>query len=813
MRKHRSRGVGIVVDSAWRGVRFAGRRLLRQARFTMLVAVVLGVTIGATTAVFSVVSSVLFAPLPYAESDRLVSVWSVQPQNALQQRASYPDFQDWRAAARALDLVGHGNFEPILTGTADPERLQAKLFVGDLLRLLGVPPLLGSPAPAAGTAVLSYGLWQRQFGGDRSIVGKALTLDGTSYVIAGVMPAGFEFPPRTTTRADLWLPLERFNPALAEQRGARLIEVTGRLRGGATLAEAQAELDVIAANLAAQYPATNRGVGVRLVPALDEAVGFASRGLLLLGAAVGALLLIGCCNVANLLLARTLAREKELATRAALGASRRRIAGELALESLLLSIIGGALGTLLAIASVGALGALLADVVPRAGEIRVNGTMLGIAAALSIGAGVLFGVLPAARGGKLAASSGLSLGAQTASRDARGTRMAAMLVAGQMALATVLLAGAGAFVHSFAQLARRDAGFDPANVLTFELTWPAARYADPAQPFGELRRRLLEIPGVVAASTGVQLPQRGDSLLSDTAPFAEIEGQATPAVRPRVATLNVQPGYLRALGIPLLGGRDFGDEDAAVGSRVALVNAAFARAYLAGDDPVGRRVRLDSWALRGEASAEIVGVAGDVEHRGLNTDAEPLLYFPFAQRPTWSATMVVKTEGEPLSYLPAVRAAVRAIDGDQPLDNVLTLEQRLAGSLAADRLRALLLGGFSVLALALAAIGLFAVLSYTTERRARELGIRMALGARERSMAFAVIAQGLQPTLGGMLLGLVVAGAAFRLVRPLLFAVGSADLMALAVATVVLLTVAAVACAIPARRAARTNLVAVLRSE
>lgn len=387
----------------------------------MLVAVVLGPTIGATTAVFSVVSSVLFAPLPYADIDRLVSVWSVQPESAGQQRASYPDFQDWRATSRTLDLVGHGNLETVLTGTVEPERLQARLFVGDLLGLLGVPPLLGSPTLADGTAVLSYALWQRQFGGDRAIVGKMVTLDGASYAVAAVMPAGFDFPLRSTTRADLWLPIERFSPALAAQRGARLVEVTGRLRRGASLAEARADLDVIAANLAAQFPATNRGVGVRLVPALEETVGMVSRGLLLLGAAVSALLLIGCCNVANLLLARTLAREKELATRAALGASRWRIVRELALESLLPSIVGGVLGTLLAIASVGALGALLADAVPRTAEIRVSSTMLGIATALSIGAGLLFVVWPAVRSGKLAASGALSHGAHNASRDARGT--------------------------------------------------------------------------------------------------------------------------------------------------------------------------------------------------------------------------------------------------------------------------------------------------------------------------------------------------------------------------------------------------------
>ena len=467
----------------------------------------------------------------------------------------------------------------------------------------------------------------------------------------------------------------------------------------------------IAANLSAQYPETNRDVGVRVVPALEEVAGDVARGLLLLSAAVGALLAVGCVNVASLSFARTIAREKDLATRVALGGTRARIARQLVLESLLLAALGGLFGTLLAFSAVGTVGTLLAGSMPRADEIVVDAYVLGIGVGLSLGAGLIFGLAPAFAASRLALSGALKAGAHIASQGARTARVFAALIGAEMALATVLLAGAGIFVQSFLKLDRLDTAFDPANVLTFELSWPASKYRDPADAFGRLRGRLLDTPGILAASTDVQLPYRGEALLDDTAPFAQIEGRPLPAgERPRVRSLRVHPGFLRALGIPLVGGRDFGDADRAGSPRVAIVNRSFARAYLGSEEAIGNRLRLDSWTLAGDGAAEIVGVAEDVPHNGLRADVEPLVYVPFAQRPVWSATMIVKTQGDPLAYVPAVREAVRAIDSDQPIDNIGTLEQRLAGSLAADRLRALLLGSFSAMAVMIAGVGLFAVL-------------------------------------------------------------------------------------------------------
>jgi putative ABC transport system permease protein len=801
-------------DSVSHDFRCAWRALATQARFAALVTITLALTIGAGTAVFSIANAVLLRPLPFADSERLVWLKTVRDESPLEQRASFPDFRDWRAQTQTLDLVGHGGLETVLTGAGEPERLRAEMFVGDLFSLLGVGAELGTAVrddSAGPTAVLSHALWQRAFGADPDIVGNAITLDGSRYTVAAVMPAGFDYPIRAATRVDAWLPLERFNPALAERRNARLIDVLGRLRPGASLAEAQADLDVIAAKLSAEYPDTNRGLRVRLVPARDEATDGAARGLVLLCAAVSALVLVGGINVASLLLARTIARGKELATRAALGATRSRIARQLVIESMLLAGIGGGIGTLLAYWGVGAAASWLPATIPRVGELAAGADVIGIGLALSLASGSLFGLVPGLGAVRAASSSALKEGG--ASRGPRAKRAFSGLLLAEMTLATVLLAGSGLFTHSFLKLDRADAAYDPRNVLTFELSWPAAAYRDPADAFGRLRARLLEIPGVLSASTGLQLPYRGEALLDDTAPFAQIEGRPLAAdERARVASLTVQPGFMRTLGIPLVGGRDFSDDDRAGTPRVALVNRSFAQAYLGDEDPLGRRLRLDSWTLPGDSAAEIVGVVADVRHEGSST-AEPMVYLPFAQWPKWTSPLVVKTRGEPLAFVPAVREAVRAIDAAQPIDSIATLEQRLAGSLAQDRFRAELLAAFSGIALLLAAVGLFAVLSYTAAQRVREIGVRMAFGARAEDVARVVVRDGMLPVVGGIVLGVTGAALLFRLVDNLLFEVATTDAGALAAAIGVLLIVASLACAVPARRAARTDPAAALRGE
>jgi putative ABC transport system permease protein len=791
------------------------RAIVKHVRFSVLVIMTLALGIGASTTVFSVINAVLLQPLPYAESDRLVWLWSIRSENPLKQRVSYPDFVDWRTASETLELVGYGALRPVLTGTGDPQRLRATLFVGDLFALLGVSPMLGSASretvsDGEPVVVLSQALWRRRFNADPDVVGMPVALDGVRYTVAAVMPAGFQFPIQAATSTDVWIPLKRFNPALAEQRGARLIEVIGRMRRGVTLEQAQVEMDLIASNLSAQYPETNGRMGVRVTAALQEVTGNVSRGLWLLSAAVAALLLIGCVNVANLLLVRTAGRDREIAIRAALGAGSARLACQLLLESVLLAVIAGLFGCFFAHWGVDALGALLADSIPRASEISVNGYVLGFAVVVTLGTGLLFGLAPALEASTLDLTRPLKQGAAAVSRGVARKRLADVLIVGEVALAMILLTAAGLFIHSFWKLDRSDA---PENVLTFELTWPAGRYPNPVEAFRRLRARLLTIPGVLEASTGLQLPDRGEALLDDTSPFVEVEGQSVArAERQRVATLTIQSGYFRALGIPLLAGRDFGEDDRAGRPRVVVINESLARAYLVGEDPIGRQISLDSWVLRGESAAEIVGVVSDVKHRGLQ-EAQPLVYLPMEQWPAWESPMVLSTSQDPLTFVPAVREVLASIDPDQPMDDIRTLEQRIAGALSEDRSRALLLGAFSSFAVLLAAIGLYGVLSYATSQRVREIGIRLALGAHSGDVLRAVVGQGMKRVLTGMLIGLFTAVALTGVVDNLLFEISPADPVALAVVTAILIFATVLACAIPALRAARTEPASVLRCD
>jgi putative ABC transport system permease protein len=804
-----------VLESVRLDVRAAVRALATAPRFTVLAVVTLALTIGASTTVFSVFNAVVLQPLPYLDSGHLVSLSTLRSEGAAKQRSSYPDLLDWQTASRTLDLVGHGGLETVLTGAGDPERLQAELFLGDLLSLLGVAPALGAVNSSVDqpVAILSHALWRRRFASNPNVVGTVITLDHVDYIVAAVMPASFEFPIRISKPVDLWIPLKRFNPSLAQRREARLIDVVGRLRAGATLDQAQAEMDVIAASLSERYPATNRGVRVRVTRALDEVVGNASRNLLILCAAVGTLLLIGCANVANLLLARTAHREKGLAIRTALGAGRKRIAHQLLLESLLLAVLAGALGTLLSLWGARAMGSLFAQTLPRANEIVLSRFALGFAAIVSVGAGSLFSMVPIFRARHIDLTRSLKLNGSALGARPSTTKLFSLLVVGQVSLATVLLTTTGLFVHSLWKLDAPEAGLNPRNVLTFEVSWPSSKYRDPGEAFDRMRARLLDLPGVIAASTGLQLPDRGRALLDDTAPFAQVEGMPIElGERASVAKLAIQPGYFRALGITLLAGRDFTADDRARTGRVAIVNDAFVRSYLRGADPLGRQLTLDSWVLAGEQSAEIVGVAADVKHHGLE-NAQPIVYLPFDQAPVWTSPMVVKTAGDPLELVPVIREAFRSFDPEQPIDGVQRLEQRIANDLVEDRWRAWLLGMFSTLGILLVAVGLYGTLSYITTQRTREIGVRVAFGARMTDILGEVVARGMAPVVGGVVIGLAGTMVASRLIAGFLFALTPTDPATLAVVVAILLTVALLACGAPALRAAKMDPTTVLKQE
>lgn len=801
-------------EDLWRDLRSATRALAGSPAFTIVTIVTLGLGTAVSAAMFSVIDHVLLRPLPYQDSDRLVWVWSTSPQQDSTQHVSYPDLLDWRARSRTLeDFVGFGGLEPILTGRTDPERLVALLFSGDLFGTLRVAPLAGTAPRDAGdgAVAISYGLWQRVFGADPNVLGRPITLSGTSYTVGAIMPRRFRFP--VNGRAiDVWIPLARFNPALADKRDARLIEVLARLKPGVTLGQAQADMSALAAGLSTAHPDTNEGVGVRVVSAVAQVTGTVSGTLWLLFAAAGCVLAVMGVNVASLVLARHTARRQELMLRAALGASRLRIGRCLLTESLALWAAGGLAGALLATAGMPALAWLLPPDLPRAGEIQMDAGIFGVVMLASLLAGAVFGLIPAWRASDVHPTTSLREAlVRPAGRPGR-ERLGNLMVVAQIAAAVVLVTTAALLLNSFVRLRRPDPEFDPHHVLTFEVNWPSPRYtpAQAAQNFRELRARLLDIPGVVAASVGLQLPDRGAPPVNDDRPVVEAEGN--PDARQRTAIVEIQSGYFEALGIPLRAGREFDDRDGREGRPVAIVNESLARTYWPDEDAIGRRVIADSWTLSGRRTLEVVGVAADVTYGGMGAGAQPRVYVPLAQHP-YASRMVVRTAGDPLGLVGAIRAAVRRIDDAQPVYDIETLEERIAGSLAQDRVNASLLTVFAVLALAVAASGLYGLLSYVVSRRTRDIGIRMALGASRAQLLGDVARRSALLTVSGLALGLIASLSLARVTRGLLYGVEPTDLWTHLSVCGCLAGVAVLATYVPARRAARVDPVVALGAE
>jgi putative ABC transport system permease protein len=822
-----SRDVKVLLwlDELMRDLRHGLRALRRAPTVTAIAIATLAIGIGANTAVFSVVNAVLLRPLPFKDGRRLVSVWSTDPRNPAATWVSFPDFIDIRAQSRSLaHLASWYGYEMVLTGGAEPQRVQVVVVIGDLFSVLGVPPALGTTLRAERDApeqaiVLSHRFWAERFGSDPGIVGRGLTLSGRSYRVVGVMPSGFQFPIQATP-IDMWAALgsEQFADIPQMRRGARMMETIGRLRDDVDVDGARAELDVLAARLSRQYPDSNAGIGLRLVPAGEHVAGRVSRPLLVLFAAVACVLLIACANVANLLMARATDRRREIALRSALGAGRARIVTQLLIESLMLALAGGAIGALMATWGVDALVALVPGDLPRANEIVVDRVVLGFTLLASLATGLVFGVAPAWLASTVDLTVALQEGGRTVSDSARAPRLRGALVVAEIALAVVLLTGAMLFLTTLWRLQQPAQGFDPRNVLTFDITWPWEKYSyeQAGEKFRELQAALLGVPGVTGAAAGMQLPDRGGPALGALSPYLEIEGR--PVLRdsrPRTDSVATQPGYFRTLGIRLIAGRDFTDRDSLDAPRVAIVNESLARVYFDNENPIGKRVKLDSWHVFGDNTPmrEIVGVVGDVTHAGVSGAARPVVYFPSAQRPFNISYVVVKIDGDPARFIPAIRAAVQSIDKDQPLYDVKTLEERIGMSVGQERFNALLLAAFSGVALLLAVIGLYGVLSYTVAQRTHEMGVRLALGAEADDVVRLVIRHGLRLMTAGLAIGLVGAIALTGLIEGLLFGVSPTDPRAHLIVVVVLALVGFAACWIPARRAARVDPIMALRYE
>jgi putative ABC transport system permease protein len=795
-------------------LRHALRSLRRAPAFTLAAVATLALGIGANTAIFSVVHGVLLAPLPYPQSDRLVGVWGRHTIIG-RETASLPDFLDWRAQGRSFEALAAMTLTRFnVTGAGEPEVVEGGLATADLLRVFGVVPSLGrgfrpdeERRAAPRVAMLGEGYWRRRFGAERDIVGQRMLLSGVPHTVIGIVPAHL----RLEQPVDIWTPLVTDT---TRPRRADFLTVFGRLRAGVTVERAQQEMTTIMRRLEAQYPETNEGWGAEVVGLREQVIADIRPALLVFMGAVGLVLLVACANVANLMLARAVGRSREVIIRSALGASRTRLAGELLLESMLLALLGGAVGLLLALWGIEALRSLGPEAIPRVEEIGLDLRVLGFALVLSVATGLLFGLAPAWRLAGRDLRDGLAGGGRSVAGGAAINRTRAGLVLGEVALAFVLLAGASLLLRSFERLQQVDPGFDTDGVLTARVTLPRLAYPERERWLGfgqDLLARARTEPGVRAAALVSDAP------LGDSPPYWSFEiqsGEAIPAgVVQDAALFTASAGYFETLRIPLVRGRLFGDTDRLGSPEVALISQTAADRFWRGRDPIGARITFGDPADPEVRWLTVVGVVGDVLHKQLNGDPYPQVYVPFEQSPVRSMVLAVRTSRDPLALVPTIRRTIAALDPNLPLADVRTLEDRKAISLARPRVNATVLGGFALAALVLAAVGIYGVVAYGVVQRTRELGIRMALGAGGSTLLRMVIRQGMAPVLGGMAVGILGALAGGRLLRGLLFGVGASDPATLALVTCFLVAVALAAMYLPARRASRSDPMVALRTD
>ena len=781
---------------------FATRMLRKAPGFTLAAVLATALGIGANTAIFTVVKQVLLQPLPFHDPGRIVSVDEVRGGRA--SAISPPNFADWRAQNRTLESLGGFNGNPLtLTAASGAVRLEGLAIDAQVLTALGVQPMLGraftedDTRPGARPVVLiGHGVWRRFYGGDPGVVGRAITLEGQSYEVAGVMPAGFDFPEAT----ELWVPLVFTARNLADnQRGAHYISAVGRLRDGVSVEQARQDLDRIEQDIARRFPTRVGGYSIGMRPLLDAMTAPYQRPLWILFGAVGFVLLIACVNVSNLLLARATTRTGEMAVRAALGAGRGRLMRQLLAESVVLSLAGGAAGLLLGSWGVRALMAVAPADLPRAGAVRMDLPILAFSVGLSFAAGLIFGLAPAV----VSSRPDLAVFLKDLRRDGGSSggrrRLRAVLVAAQVALALVLLAGAGLAARSFDRLARVDPGFRTAGVLSFEVTLPEATY--PSLPshvqfFRQYIERVQAEPGVLSAGAVSFAPLTragfGGSFTIYDRPESDNEGNAQ--VR------SVTPGYMETLAIPLRAGRFVTAGDTESGTRVALVSETAARRYWPGENPVGKRIRVHVNEATKEPR-EIVGVVGDVRTRGMEVEPVPVIYVPHSQYGPETMVVMARTSGDPVAAVPQLKAALKSIDPGVALTRPRPLDDVASASVAEPRFRTLLLSIFAVVSLALAAVGLYGVVAFSVNQRRAELGLRMALGANPADVLRLVLREGMRPVAAGIAAGLAGAAMLAGVMRSLLFGVDTLDPLTFAAVAAALTVVALLACYVPARRA------------
>jgi len=822
------------LETLWRDVVYGARMLWQKPAYSAIATLTLALGIGANTAIFSVVNAVLLEPLPFAEPDRLMALGQQTTQNrAALSQFSFRNFADVRERSQAFErLAAYYNLNLTLTGDREAQLLRGTVITADLLPLLGAQPALGRAflpeedaaggGPGGRPAILSHELWQEQFGADAGVVGRTIDLNNARFTIVGVMPAGFRFPiqPQPT---QVWITtaLDNERPpdpgAIMLARGYRGWRAIGRLKPGVSLEQAQSEAGVIASGLASEYPEANKDLAIGVRPLLDNVVGSLRPTLLLLLGAVAFVLLIACVNVANLLLERAISRQREIKVRLALGASGARIIRQLLTESVLLAGMGGALGIVLAYWGTDVIVALSPESLARVADTELDVRVLAFTAAVSLVTGIAFGLAPALLISKTNLAESLKEGRRGATASAETNRTRSLLVVAEVALALVLLVGAGLLITSFVRLQQVAPGFDPAQTLTFNVAPSAARTSTPQQIadfYQELTARLKALPRVINASVVFQLPLSGSGATTSVA----IAGRASdPADRPSVVIHMAGPDYFKTMGIPVMRGRDFTDRDTLSAPPVLIVNEALVRQLFPNEDPIGQRLApgFSTIPVRDDESGmrEIVGVVADVKHGSLQGAAQPEIYFPQSQMPMSAMTVVVRAAGDPRALQRSVRGVVQSLDANAPVYAVRTVEEVLNRSVATPRFNTLLLGLFAAVALILTTVGLYGVIACSVSENTQQIGIRVALGAQRGAVFRLIVGQGVVLTMAGVAIGLAAAYGLTRLMSSLLFGVGATDPWTFGGAALLLVGVAALACYLPARRAMNVDPMVALRYE
>ena len=804
-----------------RDVRYAVRVLVAHRGFTILAIICLALGIGATAAIFSVVNGVLLSPLPFPAANRLIAVGTGDDSAHATGSLSAPDFVDYRAGATRSELAVWGNASFNFRGSGAPERLRAASISANFFHVLGVAPVVGR-APLAEEelpqrnreAVLSYALWQREFGGDPKVVGRTIRLDAADYSVIGVMPKGFDFP-ITADPAQLWVPLTLAGDStFAQSRGAHFLRGIGRLKPGATVAQAQAELRAIARRLSEQYPASNQGFTAAVEPLQENLVGGSRIGLLVLAGATGFLLLIACANVANLMLAHSTLRTREVAVRTALGATRATIVRQLLVESVLLALAGGVVGLILASWGTELLLGLAGRSIPRLGDVTLDGRVVAFTALVSIVTGLLFGLVPALQVTSTDLNSALKEGGRSMTGPGSANRMRSALVTAEVALSLMLLAGAGLLSTTLVKLMQVNPGFDARNVLTTSVSLSSTTYDTNVRQiafFRQLLDRARSIPGVTNAGAVTILPMSGGNMVVGFALPDEPHG---PNDAPKHAEQldAVMPDYFRTVGIPLRAGREFTTQDDDKAPWVMIVSQSFAQKLWPGQNPMGKRAYIGAGSgfPMDSAAREVVGVVGNVRRTALDKAPLPQIYIPEAQLAFPQLSLMVRTRPGATNVAGDLHRLVIGMDPDQAISPVRPLESVLSLSLARQKFSALLLGIFAAAALALSAVGIYGVMMSMVTQRRRELAVRMALGARPADVLRLVVKHGVTLAALGVAVGLAGALALSRFLSSLLYGVKASDPVTLAVVSIVLAGVALLASYLPARRATRVDPAVVL---